>query len=333
MQFGRTLKKSTFGIIVIFALALILLSIQPVAAKKISLKITCTPSKTHPVGKGLYLFKESVEKASKGEITVKVFTSSALGGGPDIKQGVSAGNIEMGTTNAGNFTPFCPEFDIMSLPFLWKNPDQMHKFLDGELGAEFTKALDKRMGITALGYSTSASRQIETKKPIYKVEDLKGLKIRTMNDPGLIRAFEHMGAIPTPISFKEVYQAAQSGVVDGLETSFVAWISNKLYEVAKYGIRVNYTDTGRVFYANKKWLNSLSPEHQKIIRDSMTETVAWVKAEYARQAITAEKRAKELGAVIIEPDLESFKKAVMPIYDSFTPTLGKEWIEKIRADQ
>ena len=332
MQFRKAFQRSTIGIIVIFALALILVSIQPAFAQKVSLKIACTPSKTHPIGKGLLLFKKNVEELSKGEIKVKVFLSGALGGAVDNIQGVQAGSIEMASDNAGSFIPFCPEFDIWSLPFLWKSPEQIHEFVDGPFGDALTAALEKRLGITSFGYSTSASRQIEAKVPIYKVEDMKGLKIRVMNDPGLINAFKHMGAIPTPISFKEVYSAAQSGVVDGLETSFVAWISNKLYEVAKYGIRVNYSDTGRVYYANKKWFDSLEPAQQKIIRDAMRKTIQFVRDEYAIQGASVEKRAKELGAVIIDPDLESFKKAVMPIYDKFNATMGNEWIKKIRDE-
>ncbi len=330
MKYRHLRSILTIGFAVIFTLSFIFVS-QPAFAKKVSLKIACTPSKTHPIGMGLLLFKKNVEEMSKGEITVKVFLSGALGGAVDNIQGVQAGSIEMASDNAGSFIPFCPEFDIWSLPFLWKGPEQIHEIVDGPFGDALTAALEKRLGITSFGYSTSASRQIEAKVPIHKVEDMKGLKIRVMNDPGLIEAFKQMGAIPTPISFGEVYSAVQSGVVDGLETSFVAWISNKLYEVAKYGIRVNYSDTGRVYYANLKWFNSLEPAHQKIIRDAMKTTIQFVRDEYTRQEADVEKRAKELGAEIINPDLESFKKAVMPIYKNFNATMGNEWIEKIRG--
>jgi len=331
MRYRHLLTISTIGVVVIVALSFALTA-QPAFAKKVSLKIACTPAKSHPIGKGLFLFKKNVEEMSKGEMTVKVFPNAALGGAADVIQAVQAGSIEMGSDNAGSFIPFCPEFDIWSLPFLWKGPEQIHEFVDGPFGDALTVALEKRLGITSFGYSTSASRQIEAKVPIHNVEDMKGLKIRVMNDPGLIEAFKYMGAIPTPISFGEVYSAVQSGVVDGLETSFVAWISNKLYEVAKYGIRVNYSDTGRVYYANLKWFNSLEPDQQKIIRDAMKTTIQFVRDEYARQEADVEQRAKSLGAEIINPDLASFKKAVMPIYKNFNATMGNEWIQKIRGE-
>jgi tripartite ATP-independent transporter DctP family solute receptor len=321
-------KKRILGLLGAIFLTLTLINFA-FAAEKVTIKFAHVNAKTHPCGMGMEFFKEKVEKASGGQINVKVFHSAALGGDPDIIQGVQLGNIEMGTPTAGVLTPFCPEFDIMSLPFLFRDFQHIHKALDGVLGEALSTALEKKLGILTLGFSTSGLRQVETRVPVNKASDMKGLKIRTMNDPGIIEVFKLLGAIPTPIAFGEVYSALQSGVVDGCETSFISWINSKFYEVAKYGIRINYMDTGRIYFINKKFFEKLTPQHKEIITSSMKEAIAFVRNEYATQEAGIEEKAKKLGAVIIRPEMDSFRAAVRPIYDKFRPTLGKEWIEKI----
>jgi TRAP-type transport system periplasmic protein len=302
---------------------------QADGAPKVTIKFAHVNAKTHPCGIGMEYFREKVEKVSNGEIMVKVFHSAALGGDPDIIQGVQLGNIEMGTPTAGVVSPFCKEFDIMSLPFVFRDMPHVHKVLDGDLGKALATALEKKTGIMTLGWSSGGIRQIETRVPVNRVADMKGLKIRTMNDPGIIEVFKLFGSIPTPIAFGEVYSALQSGVVDGCETSFISWIQSKLFEVAKYGIRVNYMDTGRIFFINKRFFDKLSPRHKEIITTVSKEAINVVRTEYIKQEAGTEEKAKQLGATIIHPDLESFKAAARPIYDKFTPTLGKEWIERV----
>jgi C4-dicarboxylate-binding protein DctP len=302
-------------------------SASPAAA--VEIKIAHENAKTHPVGVGFEAFKVQVEKASKGKIKVKAFHAAALGGAGDNIQGVQLGNIQMGSATCGELVTFCPEFNLMSLPFVFRDERHLHKMMDGELGQVLTKAAKDKVGLEILGYSTGGIRQIETRKEVKKADDMKGLKIRTMNVPGIIEVFKLFGSIPTPISFGEVYTALQSGVVDGCETSFISWIKSKLYEVAKYGIEVNYMDTGRAFYANPKFMAKLSKADHKIVTDAMKSAVELIRKEYIDQQIGIIAKAKELGGVIVKPDMDSFRKAASPIYDKFKPALGKEWLKKI----
>ncbi len=326
------MKNKLAIITVTLALALAGLMAAMPAAAAVEIKITHVNAKTHPVGVGLDYFKSQVEKASKGAIKVKVFHSAALGGAGDIIQGVQLGNIQMGTATCGAMIPFCAEFDIMSLPFVFRDEEHLHKMMDGDLGKTLSAAAKKKMGLEVMGYSTGGLRQIESRKKIEKAEDMKGLKIRTMNDPGIIEVFKLFGAIPTPISFGEVYTALQSGVVDGCETSFISWVKSRLYEVAKYGIQVNYMDSGRVFFANPKFMAKLSPQDRKIVTECMTQAIDKIRAEYITQQKEIAAKATSLGGIIVHPDMNSFRKAAEPIYDKFTPTLGKAWLDKIRKN-
>lgn len=330
MRLKNFLKQSACVIAILSLLFLTFVNIS-FAGEKITLKVAHVNAKTHPVGIGLEFFKEKVKTLSEGRINAKVFHSAALGGAGDTIQGCQLGNIEMGTTTCGAVIPFCPEFDIMSLPFIFKDAIDLYKMMKGDLGKALGAALEKKVNIMAVGFSSGGTRQVECRVPIHKVDDLKGLKIRTMNDPGIIEVFKLFGAIPTPISFGEVYTALQSGVVDGCETSFISWINSKLNEVAKYGIRINYMDTGRVFFASKKFINKLSPEDREIILSTMKKAVEVIQNQYVTQEAGIDDKARKLGATIIYPDLDSFKKAAAPIYEKFKPTLGKEWLDKIRG--
>ena len=305
----------------------------PQAMAKATIKIGHTNAKTHPVGVALEAFKAKTEAVSKGSVQIRVFHAAALGGDPDLIQGVQLGNIEMCTVNAGSYTQFTKEFDIMSLPFMFRDFDHIHKVLDGELGKIYADVLEKKMGSKALAWSTSGARQLFCKMAINKVDDLKGKKIRTMNDPGIIEAFSLFGAIPSPISFGEIYTALQSGVVDGGESSFISWVNSRFVEVAKYGMEINYMDTGRVFVINKKLYDGLSPEDRKAVDEGMKECEIVVRREYKAQDDGIKEKAVAAGGTIVNPDMDSFHKAVEPMYAKFQPTLGKEWIEKIRNVQ
>lgn len=134
---------------------------QADGAPKVTIKFAHVNAKTHPCGIGMEYFREKVEKVSNGEIMVKVFHSAALGGDPDIIQGVQLGNIEMGTPTAGVVSPFCKEFDIMSLPFVFRDMPHVHKVLDGDLGKALATALQKKTGIMTLGWSSGGFAKLK----------------------------------------------------------------------------------------------------------------------------------------------------------------------------
>lgn len=327
------MKRSSLVILAALALFACGMTGAPQAMAKATIKIGHTNAKTHPVGIALEAFKAKTEALSKGAVEVKVFHAAALGGDPDLIQGVQLGNIEMCSVNAGSYTPFAKEFDIMSLPFIFRDFDHINKVLDGELGKVYEDVLEKKMNTKVLAWSSSGARQLFCKVAINKVEDLKGKKIRTMDDPGIIEAFTLFGAIPSPISFGEIYTALQSGVVDGGESSFISWVNSRFVEVAKYGMDIRYMDTGRVFAINKKFYDKLSAEDKKAVDEGMKECEAVARHEYQAQDENIAEKAVAAGGIIVKPDMDSFRKAVMPMYDKFQPALGKEWIEKIRNTQ
>jgi len=324
-------SKISFKRLIFLSVLLVLMLFfvnSPFAQEKVVIKAASTSPPTHPVGVCFEFFKNRVEELSDGRIEVKIY--SGVGGEQDIIQGVQLGNIDIGGTTGGSMINFVPEFDILSLPFLFEDQEHIHRILAGRLGVILNKALEERLGIVNLGYTSGGDRQILSTVPINNASEMKGIKIRTMNDPGIIATFEALGALPSPLAWEEVYGALQSGVIDAAETSFISWVSTKTTEVAKYGIRVNYMNTGRVYFINKKLFDSFSFNDQYIIARAMAEACAGTREQYIWEEIEIDDKASAEGATVIYPDVESFRKAIVPIYEKFEPTLGKEWIDYIR---
>ena len=133
----------------------------------------------------------------------------------------------------------------------------------------------KKVGLVSLGSSTGGIRQVYSKKPLRSIEDFRGIKIRTMEVPTIISTFRALRTNPVPMSVGEVYSALQSGVIDACESSFLTWINSKHFEVAKYGIQLNYMDSGRSYVANQKFMDRLDPKLRNAIEQAMTESIVY----------------------------------------------------------
>jgi len=330
------MKRKKFGlskVLVIFVMLflIVLLGQNAVGAK--TLKITLTNAPDHPASLGLAQFSERVKELTGGEIVVDLFTSGVLGGEREIVEAVQLGQIEMGSVTCGVMSNFAPEFDIFSLPFLFSDYDHVKRvYMESEKIASIFKAALDRIGLVSLGLTTSGTRNVYANKPIYKPEDFRGLKIRTMEVPTIVETMKVFGTIPVPMAYDEVYQALQSGVIDGAETSLINWIKSKHVEVVKYGARLNYMDSGRVYFANKKIFEELSAEQRDIIKKAMRESFEFIHGEYETQDSDSmiEKLAKPYGGVVTYPDLKPFVEMCQPVYEKFEPTLGLDMLKEIQ---
>jgi C4-dicarboxylate-binding protein DctP len=306
-------------------------SLIPVHAAIVSCKVAQTNSETHPCGVGLLYFAKRVKELTNGEVEVKVFSNNALGGERELVEAAQLGQLEIGTSSGSVVATFAKELDFLGLPFLFSGYDHVEKvFNDPSMRKILDNSL-RKAGLVPLGYCTGGIRQVYAKKPIKSIKDFKGLKIRTMEVPGINAAFKAIGAIPVPMDFAELYSGLQSGVVDGAEGTFLTWMSSKLYEVSKYGLVINYQDSGRIFYANPKFMDSLSPANRKAIEQAMTECVKIVAKGYKDGDQTAVENARKLGCEVETTDLKPFIKAMQPVYKDMPPTLGAGIITKIQA--
>ncbi|MCB1741062.1 MAG: TRAP transporter substrate-binding protein [Gammaproteobacteria bacterium] len=207
----------------ILCLALSIVAL-PTSAATFRLKFGTENAASHPVSKAMDYFAKKVEADSGGEIKVATFPGEALGKARDMVEMVQLGTLDICTVTAGVVSNFVPAMDFFALPFLWQDQDHLQRAVDGELG-EILKAEMAKSGLLALGFSTSGARQLYTNKTITGLEDVKGLKVRTMKVPQIVDTWKELGAIPVPVAWGEVYQALQTGLVDAAESSFLGWIS------------------------------------------------------------------------------------------------------------
>ena len=262
-----------------------------------------------PAHLALLKFAEYVEKNTDGEVKIEIFPDSALGSGAKVVERTKVGTVDASLGYSGILQQYEPSFGIFSTFFLWDDYDVMFEFFQGPVAQEMVENLAKT-GLRLLGpICYSGERYLTTRnKPIYTPEDLKGMKIRSVEDV-IARAFtEGMGAIPTPIAFSELYMALQQKIVDGQVNGLSQIWYQKFYEQQKYLMINNVKFTDFVLVVNEAKFKTLSPKNQEILVEAANEV--WAKE--VRKISMVEEAAlldklKEKGMEVIYPDREKFK--------------------------
>ena len=219
--------------------------------------------------RALLKFEELVEAGSGGEIDVQIFPSSQMGPDREMIEGVQTGVLEMAIPPSSFFAGWDPAFAVIELPYMYASKDIAFDVLDGSAGDGMLSRVENQ-GLVGLGWLELGVRNVTNNvRPVATPEDLEGVKLRTMKVPAHVATFETLGANPTPMNFGEVYSALQQGVIDGQENPLAIITSQRFYEVQKY-----LSTTGHVFAVympviSKPFFDSLSAEHQNLVRDSM----------------------------------------------------------------
>ncbi|SMF76023.1 tripartite ATP-independent transporter solute receptor, DctP family [Tistlia consotensis] len=288
----------------------------------------------YPVSKAMDAFTDMLAKRSDGRITAKTYHSGVLGTQPDAIEQVRLGGIDFGEFNLGPMGQVVPTADVVSLPFIFKNMDHMHRVMDGPIGDEISAAMAEK-GLVALAWYDSGARSFyNSKHPIYTPADLKGMKIRVMNNDLFVGMVEAMGGNATPMAFSEVFQSLKTGVVDGAENNWPSYESTNHFEVAKY-----YSDTEHLIIPecvciNKGLWDSLSPADQKLVKDAARESAVLQRKLWAERAEDSRKKVEAAGVKFNKvKDKAMFQAAMQPVYDAFLkqhPDL-KKLVEEIKA--
>ncbi|MFD1780222.1 DctP family TRAP transporter solute-binding subunit [Fredinandcohnia salidurans] len=234
-------------------------------------------------------FAKVVSEKSNGSIEIKVHANGTLyGGDPSaaVKQ-LGAGSLDMLVLSTSLYANFEPKFSAISIPYLFDDKDQFVSFLNGDLGTELIGSVSE-LGIHGLGYWTRDFRQItNSKNPITKPEDLKGLKLRVPNNPLWVEFFKGAGTVTTPMDFSEVYNALQLKTIDGQENPLGVITSAKMYEVQEYLTISNHMADGWVVGINQEKFDSLTDEQQKILTEASKEIQGWALDYDNKEAETA----------------------------------------------
>lgn len=258
------IRKAIFVVLFLSVFLIFLLGgVYPVLAKDV--RISHGNAKTHPQHIGLLLFQDIVEKGSNGNLKVKIFPSGQLGGERESVEQVKNMSLEMATASAGPLTTFNTSMMVMDIPFLFNSYEIAWMVLDGSAGEALKETFEKQ-GFKVLGFMENGFRHItNTVRPINKPEDLKGLKLRTMEAPMHMVSFRALGANPTPVPFPELYMVLQQKIVDGQENPLMNIWEIKFYEVQDYVSLSGHIYDPMPLVANLEWFKKLPQEHQSLM--------------------------------------------------------------------
>ena len=263
-------------------------------------------------------FGELVKQKTGGEITLKMFHSGVLGNQPDAIEQVRVGGLAIGNFNLGPIGPMAAEANVVSLPFIFKDMGHMHRALDGTAGDKISAGMAK-IGIIALAWYDSGARSFyNSKKPIMKPSDVKGLKVRVMNNDLYSGMISALGGNPSPMAFSEVFQSLKTGVVDGAENNWPSYEATGHFEVAQYYSLSQHLIIPECVCINDKVYNNLSAKNKKAVKDAARESAVLQRELWKKRAISSRDKVMKAGVKFNEiPNKKAFMDAMKPVHTKY----------------
>jgi len=331
--------KKTMGVLVVFAVlgtgqlfaggSAEQKPAAPKPAEKYVIKMATPSNPADSCVKGFFQFKEIAERESKGRLEVQVIHSGQLGGHRDYIEGLQIGSIQMAEINTSVLSAIDNKFMIFDLPYIAKSADHEIKVIKGGVGDKLAKALEDKTGIKIIGWMVRTPRSVYSSRgSIQTADDFKGLKVRVMESPVMIKTMELLGAKPIPISANERYMALQTKVVDAAENSPPLIITQKEYEVTKFLSLTEHFCTPNVIAMDGKLFKKMPSDLQKIILSAGEAAAAFSIQQDKDQLEGAIKEMQAKGMTVNKiADKSSFIEKVKPIYAEYQEKIGKDLID------
>jgi tripartite ATP-independent transporter DctP family solute receptor len=304
----------------------------PATAKTFNLAFT-PPLESH-YGDAGKAFKAKIEELSGGDIEIALKPAGALGGERDVIEGLQIGTVELTISSTGPIGNFVPQVYALDFPFLFKDYASAHAVLDGEIGQEILADFEPA-GLVGLAWAENGFRHItDSKHPIRTPDDLKGIKLRTMENEVHIAAFKALGAAPTPMSWTEVLTSLQQGTIDGQENPVPIITANNMWEIQKYASLTGHVYSPAAVVISKITWDELSPEEQGWMKEAAKAAAEASRATVAKnETAGVEKMIANGMEVVTDIDKAAFAAAVQPVYDEYAPKYSPELIQRIRDAQ
>ena len=275
----------------------------------------------HPVSMGEHKFAELLAAKSGGKLKVQEYPASQLGNEFQQQSALQGGVQEMSAPATTSLAGIVKEFGLVDFPFAVSSFEQADALLDGPLGQALIAKLPEK-GLVALGYWDLGFRNVtNSKRPIAKVEDLEGLKLRVIPNPVFLESFKAFKANPVPLPFAELYNALESKAVDGQENPFSVIESNKFFEVQKYLSGTNHVYAANIMLVSKKFWDGLTPTEQRLMKEAADEARSYQRtvSRAAAQKSLANLQAKGMVYNAVAPaETDRMRALVKPVTDKFS---------------
>ena len=301
------------------------------AAAQTTMKISISTSQNSHQGVAIDTFAKEVEKRTAGRYKVQTFYNGALGGERESIEAVQLGTQELAFSSSGPVPNFVPETKILDVPFLFRDKAHARAVLDGPIGQELLAKFDAK-GFKALAWAENGFRHMtNSKRAVNAPEDLKGLKMRTMENPVHIAAYKALGIITTPMAFPEVFTALQQGTVDGQENPLSVIISAKFDQVQKRLTLTGHVYSPCIFVMNKASFDKLSAADKTAFLEAAKVATKANRDRVDQDDANGVKELRAQGMTVIEDvDKAKFVAQLAPVNAEFEKQFGKANLDKIR---
>jgi tripartite ATP-independent transporter DctP family solute receptor len=295
------------------------------------LKAALSQNPSEPQVRAVQLFAELVSEGTEGRISVQLYPNNQLGNSRDVVEGLQMGSIELANI-ASVMASFVPEVNLFELPFLFDGPEHFDAVMGSSIGQSLAPAFERR-GLHLLGYFDVGERHImTTERPVERLEDLGGLKIRTMENRLHLATFKAFGANPLPMAYGELYSALEQGVIDGAEAADPNYFAKRFYEPAPYWSRVGWIRLIEYVVMSRPFYDGLSPHDRAVIDEAGRAMILQQRIWYRAETDSALERLRAAGVMVSTPDREPFRAAARTIYEEWAEEVGgMERIEEILA--
>ena len=316
----------------LIATTALVLSGSAVAEQAIVIKFSHVVAEDTPKGRAAAYFAKLVEQRTKGRVKIEVYPNSQLYKDSDEMAALQKGSVQMLAPSLAKFGQLgLPQFEVFDLPYIFDDYADAHRVTFGPIGKELLNKLQSK-GIVGLAYWDNGFKQMSANKKLVTPADYKGVKFRIQSSKVLEAQFRALGAIPQVMAFGEVYQALQTGVVDGQENTWSNIYTQKMREVQKYATVTNHGYIGYVVVVNKKFWDGLPADIRGQLDKAVKEATAFGNGQSAKEnedALEAIKKAGKTEIVMLTPEQDAaMRKAMEPVYKDVASRVGQPLIDE-----
>jgi len=327
------MKRNAWQMICVLMVILLLLPGICLAQKKTVIRLGDVIAETDPQFKAMELFKKRMSESTKGQVEVRLFPNSQLGDQRTMLEMAQQGNIEMVKTSNAVLSGFAPRMQILDFPYIFRDSEHATRVIQSPIVQQIINEDMTKAGFKVFLFFDPRARSIyNSKRPIDKLEDVKGLKIRVMQSPVMVDTINALGGQGIPMAFGELYSALQQGVVDGAENAPNYFFTQKHYEVCKYFSHTEQFRSPELIVISKKWFDGLPQNIQETIYKIAPEMYKHEIEVRNKLLEEVYKAMGEKGVKTNKVEQEPFRNAVMPVYNKHATAVGgKEVIDKVLA--
>jgi len=301
-------------------------------AADVTLRASHNANAEEPYHLGMLRMGELLAQKTGGQAEIRTFPNSQIGDEMESIQGTLLGTIDIAVTANETLVNFVPDMGVFSMPYLFRDAGHMDAALNAREVYDYVNEVLGKKGFRLIGFFSAGTRHIMTKKPIDSIQDMAGMKIRTMQNPAHLESFRNFGANPTPLAYSELYGALETGVVDGAEAANTNYYSKKFYEVAPHWTVVSWLELVAPVIMSEARFQALPENVRTALIQAGVEAAAWQRQTYRNSDVKLYDELLKVGVKVTQPDVAPFRAAAERVYADFVKSdEQKKLVERLKA--